>query len=193
MPRIVEFLSFGVGTGNEVRAQSDYASAMYLQKGFIGGILLHEDLNKVLRQATVPGAALMRAVSDILDVDIVDDGDVAAVVAKIKAAFSLPGVTTLIDAPTINVDASVRSTFRVRLGGNRVLANPTGLKNGQVLNFRISQDDMGTRGLTYGTKYKFPGGIVPVLTATPNASDFMSSQYDSADDILFCVMSKGFA
>ena len=103
------------------------------------------------------------------------------------------GVITLTDAATITLNASLGSNFRVVLGGNRVLANPTGLSNGQVFNIRIKQDATGSRTLSYGTMYKFPGGIAPTLSTGANAIDFMSCQYDAADSVLICVMNKAFA
>lgn len=105
----------------------------------------------------------------------------------------LPKVFTLTDGATISVDASVADNFRVVLGGNRTLANPTNLRNGQVLNFRIHQDATGSRTLAYGSKYKFPGGTAPVLSTAANSRDFMSCQYDSTDDTLNCVLNKAFA
>jgi hypothetical protein len=102
------------------------------------------------------------------------------------------GVVSLTDGATISVDASLGDNFRVTLGGNRTLANPTNLVNGQVLNFRIAQDGTGSRTLSYGTKYKFPGGTTPILTTTASAHDFMSCQYDSTDDTLYCVLNKDF-
>ena len=102
-------------------------------------------------------------------------------------------VVTLTDAATINIDASLGNNFRVVLAGNRTLANPTGLIDGQVFNVRIKQDGTGSRTLAYGTKYKFPGGTAPVLSTAANALDFMSCQYDATDDTLICVTNKAFA
>ena len=102
-------------------------------------------------------------------------------------------VVTLTDAATINIDASLGNNFRVVLAGNRTLANPTGLIDGQVFNVRIKQDGTGSRTLAYGTKYKFPGGTAPVLSTAGNALDFMSCQYDATDDTLICVTNKAFA
>lgn len=102
-------------------------------------------------------------------------------------------VAVLTDGATISVDASLANNFRVTLGGNRTLANPTNLIDGQVLNFRIIQDGTGSRTLAYGSKYKFPAGSVPVLSTAAGAKDFMSCQYDSTDDTLFCVLNKAFA
>lgn len=96
---------------------------------------------------------------------------------------------TLLDGATINVNAAIGSTFRVTLGGNRTLANPTNLTDGQQLFFRVKQDGTGSRTLAYGSKYKFPGGA-PTLTTTASALDIIACQYDATDDTLACVISK---
>ena len=95
----------------------------------------------------------------------------------------------LTDATNISVPAGITDSFRVTLGGNRTLSNPTGLYDGQVINIRILQDATGSRTLAYGSKYKFPGGA-PALSTAANAKDFLSCQYDTADDTLFCSLIK---
>lgn len=119
-----------------------------------------------------------------------DPEDVAAATLRVDIGEA---VSTLTDGATVSVDASLANNFRVVLGGNRTLANPTNLISGQVINFRIKQDGTGTRTLAYGSKYKFPSGTAPVLTTTASATDFMSCQYDSTDDTLVCVLNKAFA
>jgi hypothetical protein len=99
---------------------------------------------------------------------------------------------TLTDGATISVDASLGNSFRVVLGGNRALANPTNLVDGQGLLFRIKQDTTGSRTLSYGSKYKFPGGA-PTLSTAANALDVISCQYDATDDTLICVMQNDFS
>jgi hypothetical protein len=101
-------------------------------------------------------------------------------------------VVTLTDAATIDINAALGNNFRVVLGGNRTLANPTGLIDGQVFNVRILQDGTGGRTLAYGSMYAFPGGTAPVLSTAADALDFMSCQYDAADGTLICVMNKAF-
>lgn len=121
-------------------------------------------------------------------------GASAAPTFRAIARADLPlGVQGLTDAATISIDASLQDNFRVNLSGNRTLANPTNLRDGQVINIRIAQDSTGGRTLAYGTKYKFPGGTAPVLSTASSAKDFMSCQYDVADDTLFCVLNKAFA
>lgn len=104
--------------------------------------------------------------------------------------FTKPVV--LLDGATINVNAAIGSTFRVTLGGNRTLANPTNLTDGQQLFFRIKQDGTGSRTLTFGSMYKFPGAS-KTLTTTAGALDTVECQYDATDNTLACVMNKAFA
>ena len=103
------------------------------------------------------------------------------------------GVGVLTDGATITIDASLGDSWRVTLGGNRTLANPTNLIDGQVLNVRIKQDATGGRTLAYGSKWKFPDGTAPVLSTGAAAQDFLSAQYDATDDTLLAVVNKAFA
>lgn len=105
------------------------------------------------------------------------------------------GVTfvALTDATTISVDASLSNNFRVTLGGNRTLANPTNLKDGMTLNIKVKQDGTGGRTMTFGSKYKWPGGSTPPLSPAAGAVDIICAVYDSSDDILLCNMLRAFA
>jgi hypothetical protein len=99
--------------------------------------------------------------------------------------------TTLTDGATINTDASLSNNFRVTLGGNRTLANPTNLKDGACYNWYIKQDGTGSRTLAYGSKFKFVG--TSVLSTAASAKDLLVGIYDATDDVILCVLTKGFA
>lgn len=102
-----------------------------------------------------------------------------------------PAVITLTDAATIAVNANRGADdFRVVLGGNRTLANPTGLRSGQRILFRILQDGSGGHTLAYGSMYKFEGATAPVVDATADALSILEFQYDAADDTLAVVSVK---
>lgn len=98
---------------------------------------------------------------------------------------------TLTDGATISVNAALSNNFKVTLGGNRTLANPTNLTDGMVLNFVIKQDATGGRTLTFDTKYDFGDAGTPVLTSGASKIDLMSCYYDSAADKLLCSFRKG--
>lgn len=82
-----------------------------------------------------------------------------------------PTITTLTDGATITPDLSASCNFTVTLGGNRTLANPTGLVAGQSGSIFIVQDGTGSRTLAYGSYWDFAAGTAPTLTTTANAVD----------------------
>lgn len=99
----------------------------------------------------------------------------------------------LTDGANIAVNAAGANNFRVTLGGNRTLDNPSGLTDGQVLNFRIVQDGTGSRTLAYGSKYKWPGGTPVVLSTAAGSVDVVSCIYEAGSDTLMCAAQKAFA
>jgi len=99
----------------------------------------------------------------------------------------------LTDAASIATNAALSNTFAVTLGGNRTLANPTNMQDGQIVNWFVKQDATGSRKLAYGANFKWPGGTVPVLTTTANAVDMISGQYIASLGIIAAVCIKGFA
>jgi hypothetical protein len=98
-------------------------------------------------------------------------------------------VFTLTDGATVTPDCSIAQSFRWTLGGNRTLANPVGPWDGCVINMRVVQDGTGSRTWTPGSKYKFAGGA-PLLSTAASAKDFVSCQYDAADDTWNCALTK---
>lgn len=98
----------------------------------------------------------------------------------------------LTDGATINTDASLGytmgCTYTVTLGGNRTIANPTNLVNGQRIVFRLKQDGTGGRTVTWDTKYRFSTDIPqPTLSTTASYIDFVAFIYNSTDDKLDVV------
>ena len=80
-------------------------------------------------------------------------------------------ITTLTDAATIAIDMDDNNNFKVVLGGNRTLGNPTNVVEGQTGFIEVHQDGTGNRTLGYGTNYRFVGGAsgLPTVTTTANA------------------------
>jgi hypothetical protein len=94
-----------------------------------------------------------------------------------KVALSISG-------GTVAVDASLSNSFGLTLTGNATLSNPTGDPvDGQTIRIVVRQDATGGRTLAYGSKYKFPAGIVPTATATANAVDYLAFEYVAALDV----------
>jgi hypothetical protein len=104
--------------------------------------------------------------------------------ATFTGAVSITSVA-LTDAATIATNAALSNTFRVTLGANRVLGNPTALRDGGVYRWLVKQDGTGSRTLSYGTFFAWPGGTAPTLTTTADAVDVITAVYDAADAKLY--------
>lgn len=87
---------------------------------------------------------------------------------------------TLTDSATITPDFSLGNMFRVQLGGNRTLDNPTNLVEGQSGCIDVYQDNTGSRTLSYGWGWDFPNGVVPTLSTAARAKDKLAYQVDVA-------------
>lgn len=101
---------------------------------------------------------------------------------------------TLTDGATISTDASLGTHFRVTLGGNRTLANPSNLSDGQRLTWEIIQDGSGSRTLSYGSLFTFGTDVPsPTLSTTANKRDFITAIYNSTADKLYVIgFARGF-
>ena len=113
----------------------------------------------------------------------------------LSIAILFPTPTTLSDGATINTDASQGTHFRVTLGGNRTLANPTGAVDGQRITWEIIQDGTGSRTLSYGSKFTFGTDVTsPVLSTTAAKRDFIGAIYNASADKFYVVgFARGFA
>ena len=93
-------------------------------------------------------------------------------------------ITTLTDAATIAVDLDDNCHYKVQLGGNRTLGNPTNAVEGQTGFIEIEQDSTGSRTLSYGSNYRFVGGSAPTLTTTASARDILAYAVLSDEKIM---------
>lgn len=91
---------------------------------------------------------------------------------------------TLSDAATVATDASLGTLFRVTLGGDRTLGNPTNMSDGCVYTWEVKQDATGGRGLSFASKWDF--GDLPTFYPTPTAgaTDVITARYHSSADKL---------
>lgn len=144
--------------------------------------------------ADPPGQVADAAVCDLAADSTLLDGDAKALFAKLATNQSFTAAqavtsSALTDGANIAVDAALSNYFRVTLAGNRTLDNPTNMKDGQALVFRVIQDGTGTRTLAYGTKYKWPAGTAPTLSTAAGEVDIITGIYDSTADEIACTFS----
>lgn len=96
----------------------------------------------------------------------------------------------LTDGATISTNAALGNIFTVTLAGNRTLANPTGLISNQPVVYHITQDGSGSRLLSFGSNFKFPGGVAVILSTAPGAKDTITCLWDGT--ILRCSIVKAY-
>lgn len=93
----------------------------------------------------------------------------------------------LTSGSTVSTNCALGNNFRLVLGTNATLANPTNMAGGQVYQWRVKQDGSGSRTLAYGSKFKWFSGTAPVLSTGANAMDLISAQYSATDDTLIAT------
>lgn len=116
--------------------------------------------------------------------------------SKVPAA-NLPLVVApvvLTDAPTIATDASLGNLFRVTLGGNRTLGNPTNPIDGQKVIWELIQDATGSRTIALGSNFTLGTDITSTtLTTTANKRDFLGAVYNATTGKWYVIaFTKGY-
>lgn len=84
-----DFKPFAVGNNANVIPQADYLALAALISGFSSGKASSAQVNKAIRQATVMASVLAQFISDSANVDVLDNGNVAAILSNLKK--SMPG------------------------------------------------------------------------------------------------------
>lgn len=97
-----------------------------------------------------------------------------------------PIIQTLTDGASIAWNMANGGIGTVTLAGNRAMANPSNIVAGGRYTLIVTQDTTGTRTLTYGSYFKFPGAITPTLTSTANAVDFIEFTAINST-VLYCT------
>jgi hypothetical protein len=90
-------------------------------------------------------------------------------------------LVTLRAAPNVSIDGSLSNNFRLVLDQNVKIANPTGVKPGQIINVSVIQDGTGSRLVTFGSAWKFAGGA-PTATTTADGIDLISVRVETVDN-----------
>jgi hypothetical protein len=121
-----DFLPFATDIGADVLDQADYAALAARGAGFATGRALTAEVNKVWRQSSFITAAFAKAMFDELGVDILDDGDLAAMATNIDDYINSliaagggggGGGLALLEQKTANFNAVVNHAYEVKGAG----------------------------------------------------------------------------
>ena len=113
--------------------------------------------------------------------------------ARVYTAGQVVHPVALTSASTVTINSLTSNSFTLTLTGNVILANPTFMVDGWAFSLKLKQDATGSRLMTFGSKFKFAGGLTPSLSAGANAIDLLGGYYDSTDDVILANLLKGFA
>lgn len=175
---------------------------------FVAGGYTDENARDAIGTALTAGNGIDITVNDgadtiTIDVDVSEveatDSEMWTGTSTTKAVtpnkiFDAAVAQTLTDGATVTPDFNTGLNFEWTIGGNRTLANPTNTKNGQSGTIRITQDGTGTRVITYGANWRFPGGAAAsgVLSTGAGDTDLLSYIVGS-DGNIYATLGKDFA
>lgn len=87
MAAVNNFKPFGIGSGANVTAQTDYEALAALIGGFQSGKASSAQINKALRQGTVMSSVLAQFIANTSGADVLDNGDTATILNNLLAGL----------------------------------------------------------------------------------------------------------
>lgn len=113
-----DFKAFATGNSANVISQADYLALAALVSGFSSGKASSAQVNKALRQATVMANVLAQFIADSANVDVLDDGNTAAILSNLKNSMPgrLLGVQVVTSSALITKSAGAKR-WRIRALG----------------------------------------------------------------------------
>lgn len=160
MPVTVDYLPIANGGGANVESQAQYvldlAGGGSLENGYVTGLAKSAQMNKTWRQSSMVAAAVANFIANALQVDVLDDGNLSALTAKLTSAIQA----------LERIKLTANTTFYVATTGND--STGTGLTIGSpwltvqhAINVLLANYDLGgftaTIQVADGT---YTGGVV---------------------------------
>ena len=151
----VDYLPVATGTGNNADTQTNFAGSTYQQQGFVQGVANPAQANKLWRQSSIMAAALATFISNVLSINVLDDGNLGAL------------VTNLTNAITALVQSSL--AFQCSFGSSSSFVALPAFLTGGTTRWIIKWGTLPNGG--YPTTYTFdstvPFGATPVIVGNP--------------------------
>lgn len=120
------FKPFATGSGANVTTQADYEALPALQTGFQSGKASSAQINKAIRQSSFIASSLAQFVSEKINQDVLDNGDVNSFTTKLAQALSSLSLSRANPFADIKTDGNI-STALENLGLGDGSALPVGV------------------------------------------------------------------
>lgn len=160
--------------------------------GVIGTAVLTDRGSRPVAASAVTPTAAKSAHAELTAVEETASAT-PTITGRILSGMLAPAIVTLVDAPSITVNAALGNDFRVTLGGYRTLANPTGSVDGQRITFTITQGVGAPHKIAWSNQYKFGAAGAPVLSTTAGSADVIGFVYNHSLGSWLCVgAARGF-
>lgn len=103
-------------------------------------------------------------------------------------------VAVTFSATAMTVDCSLSNVFTTTFTANVTTApSLSNAKDGQTINWFITQDGTGSRTMTWPTSFKWPGGSAGVLSTAASSVDLLVATYRSSTGFWYASLTKAFA
>lgn len=155
-----DFLAFATAVGANVVSQADYAASSYVDDGFQSGVADSAKLNKTWRQSAFMSATLAQFIANITGNDVLDNGDLAAMVALLTSSLQIAsGIRPAVIEPLSTARAILTSEYAV--GFKRVAspaATPASLPAGAAAGQEFVVEDLSGNANLFPITVSPPGG-----------------------------------
>ena len=122
-----DFLPFATRSTANVVEQDEYSDSAFVKEGFVSGLAKSAEINKAIRQGTSIASAVAQFIADNTGNDVLDNGDVSAIVTLLNSAVgNISGAHIAVASGTAD---AITATFSPAL---------TALTNGLVVYVRAA-------------------------------------------------------
>lgn len=113
--------------------------------------------------------------------------------AGVPSNAHTPPVAVTFSATAMAVNCALSNVFTTTLTAN-VTTAPTfsNLKDGQTINWFLTQDGSGSRTMTWPASFKWPGGSPGALSTAANAVDLLVATYRATPGHWYATLVKDF-
>ncbi|SFN48087.1 Phage tail fibre repeat-containing protein [Izhakiella capsodis] len=182
-----EYLPFATADGANVISDDEYQNLTTRHNGFVAGVARSDVMNTVWRQSSVMSSALGQFIADRTGKDVLDDGDVAALLTSLQDALKSQ-ISDTVPAASTSVAGITKLSSATNSNDETMAATPKAIKAAYDLANKVSVDGIYPVGIVTwfaqnkdpntlfpGTTWKYIGENRTVRLASANGSDVMTT------------------